>query len=552
MQRFEKRLVGVPLFMAALAFAPIAEGYGGSSNYVFGTSTCSAPLKGVKVTIEITEDLTPGPTTPASCDGFAFQLNANSLNSASAFEWQQYILGVDSPGASINGAYNNWTAPNNLANQPTVLVAGPAVTLKTLSAYTIPAGTTLTITLGYTGDDVSQVTYGITGATPITQTLMDPGAIAPIYELQVDLGGPGDSCLASFLSGSGTITYQSSTPFISQPSIPTCANGTVTAESSNSAYGVPVGSGTEFVQSFWVGPHTELANGASVNSLNLAVSSNEPVGTGNQWSSYFASVPAGTGIFTEEGAARHVWSWFDTSGTPTSIYTDGDNAISVAVQGQTGGLYDRMYELTSAGKVWYNASPQGPLGTWTSWTSYGGGVIVPGVNTSTARMSIMGPNDSPWVVNGDANCDSNGNSHLYKWTGSWTQEPGCMKAFAEEDTCLLGASYDAAGNSYLWTSPNTTISWTKRALLVSGGGVESIAAIGTSSALTAYIADNAGNLLQWSGSCTTTGTVSTVISANSYWDVSAVTRDWAGGTGTQNVYFVNNNRAVGGMELWQY
>jgi hypothetical protein len=240
-----------------------AQTFGGASNDVFGTTSCT-PLTNITVTIQITEDLIggqvacPSNTTTPSVSKFAFQLNANSPPSTTAFVWQQYIFGIS---GDIEGAVNNWTASGLSTNS---LVGTPAVPVYSALSQqaVIPAGYTLTYTFLNDGSgNVTGVVYTVDDGTghgySQQQVLTDFGAtpseLAPIVDLQLDLVGPGDGCSTTFVSGAGTITYSASTLLESFPSIPACANGTTTAESSNSVYAsVSSAPSTTFEQAFTI------------------------------------------------------------------------------------------------------------------------------------------------------------------------------------------------------------------------------------------------------------------------------------------------------------
>jgi hypothetical protein len=229
----------------------------GSSNYVIANPSCEK-LTFVEVVIDITEDLVSRPSTVSpSCDGFAFQINANSPPSSTAFVWQQFIFGLDD-GTHINGgAINNWTQ----ADFASGVAWGPGpVNLATLATpYTIPAGYKLVLILGTTNGNVTGANwtivdqYGTSHSTNVLLSELSPpaGALAPINAFQVNLVGPGDGCLATFSSGAGTISYYTSESVSAESSIPGCDADETTGEQSNVTYGglpeYPYGS---LVQSF--------------------------------------------------------------------------------------------------------------------------------------------------------------------------------------------------------------------------------------------------------------------------------------------------------------
>jgi hypothetical protein len=233
-------------------------------------------LKDIQVTIEITEDLVVESTltnkgVPTS-KGCAFQLNANSAaipkngNPATWIVWQQYIFGI---GTVIQGAINNWTAPD--PKKPENLffaISSPAVQVGDPLAETgkLPTGYKLTyiLTTDNSSGKVTAVTFEVydpktkkTSSSPpqvITQVGGTPAEVAPIVDFELDLVGPGDGDKTKFSSGKATITFTASTRFSALPAIPGCAgSNATTGETSNSVYGVvPAGAHLKFVQAFSV------------------------------------------------------------------------------------------------------------------------------------------------------------------------------------------------------------------------------------------------------------------------------------------------------------
>jgi hypothetical protein len=167
-------------------------------------------------------------------------------------------------------------------------------------------------------------------------------------------------------------------------------------------------------------------------------------------------------------------------------------------------------------------------------------------------------------LNGDGICDGNHDSTIYHWnalTKNWVTQKGCLYNLAEEADCLIGVGFDSKDNTHLWTSNNSTVEWTDLGVLLEPGGEEEKESVGslavtgsTNSVLQVYFTDRVGNLREWSGSCSTLivpGSIQTVVPTQvGATFVQAVARDWAGGTGTQNVYYVNNNEG-GSQEVWQ-
>jgi hypothetical protein len=613
MPRATKRLIAPPLCAAAVAFATGAQGYigfGASYNYVLGnrpptteacTNSQTPALSSVTVIVSIIEDLVA--VTPT--DGFAFQLNANSLtafNSGNAFQWQQYTVNFGQPDVQVDlvGGFNEWTAAVLACSDCNTCNCNPVgesfcgsntVPLATLAnAYTIPAGTNIEFELlidDCNNDVVEGVAWAITGNSAKNMMFESYGAtsgeLSPIADLQLNIVGQSNNSDVTFSSGAGTITYYGETSWepLSNGIPATCSNAapfcsdnslncSTTGEESNTVYGwMPAGTAqttNPFVQNFWIGPHTQLYSYNDAGTLRwqyLAASSNLPVGTGAQWSTYFTdvgynlgsppSVPSNTGIFTIGISTQEIHEWFDTNNSPSAVYTSGANAIAMAIQGKTYGDYnDTPYELTNDGTVWYNSSPQGPTGTWSTWSEFGGGAAVPGFSAGSTpgpSISILDSSDSPWVVNGDEGCGSDGNSHLYTWSsGEWAQQSECMYIFSEGDDCLFGVQYDSSYNSYLVTKPSSGGSWTTGARLHSDPRyVTSMAAIGSGSSLTLYYTDEYGDLDSWLGACSSTGgTITNFMQAGSAWNIRGVARDYW----TQSVYFINETSTQN--DIWMF
>jgi len=230
----------------------------GSANYVVANPYCE-DLTFVEVVIDITETLVSEPSkVQPSCNGFSFQINANSPPSNTAFVWQQFIFGLDNPGTQINGgAVNDWTEADFSSGN----AWGPGPTnLATLATpYTIPAGYQFALIIGTTNGIVTSADWSVTDQygnlhyVDENLSALNPpaGALAPINAFQVDLVGPGDGCLATFSSGAGTISYYVTQATSAESSIPSCAADDTTGEQSNILYGgLPKYPNQAFVQQF--------------------------------------------------------------------------------------------------------------------------------------------------------------------------------------------------------------------------------------------------------------------------------------------------------------
>jgi hypothetical protein len=424
-------------------------------------------LTGVQVTIAITQSLVGGPVTscPAGAEsGFAFQLNALSPTSTASFEWQQYIFGIDGAGTTIGGAVNNWTAAALAPNSSTPFWQTPEIPVAPLTTgLTIPAGYTLTFTLGYSGSSVNQVTYTVNDGngnqySPPPQVFTSdgipapatPGELAPISAFQLDIVGPGNLCHTNFLSGAGTITYSTTQTNLTTGNAnpPTqCMGGVVraaTGESSNAVYESPESIYYNTVtQSFSIpNPWTEVLSGCASNiaaadgnypwitgcaatgsrnniyywgggswvgptsgaAENIAAfnaaGENYPVVVGTNGKVYFGQ-PQGSDIGSNAGASVQ---WFENtnglvSGTSVSTYSV-DNGQSFI--NYVSGTNDVLYSATN-----YNAwstigSPDG-IATWISVAPDDSSLIALNGSGAWYRWSGVldpGPSSGDWISEG--------------------------------------------------------------------------------------------------------------------------------------------------------
>ena len=262
---------------------PPSGGLAGNSNYCMWGD--GQPLLGVSVTVDVTQELVGN-------IGFSIQLNAYSP-SGSYSAWQQYnIIFETSDGVPGGGAAGTLYAqiepwPVTTAGLGKDTTGSDLInkwyTMASLPGSGIPAGYKLTISLGYTGNNVSSATFiaiDNTGKTIYNNTIqlvglpldITTGAVAttndlaPIIAFVVGIVGPTSGEQALMLSGAGTIWYESETPLIALNVLaPKIDLDWVTVENMNSVYGeVQADAGTTLAQSFSTGPALPFKPGGGV------------------------------------------------------------------------------------------------------------------------------------------------------------------------------------------------------------------------------------------------------------------------------------------------
>ena len=242
--------------LAAVGQAPWQSSLGGNHNYKIA-SNCT-PLKHLKVTINVTQDIIAGvASVPIN-----FQLNVWSLATKSLepkIDFQQYMLGV-----SLNTNYGNRpnhpyvnAAVQNFSKNPggRLLNAGQKILTLPGVGATLPHGYTLTIALqNDRSGRVTGATFSAAGHGKRRSWKLDlkdistfkPGDSAAIVGFELNLVG------SPFTSGAGTITYTASTPMTASTEEPSCVEShSHTAETTNSIYGqLPPGPSESFTQTF--------------------------------------------------------------------------------------------------------------------------------------------------------------------------------------------------------------------------------------------------------------------------------------------------------------
>ncbi len=250
------------------------DGLGDNSNYAM-TSGCN-PIENLTVTLAVTEDIV---WESSLHPGFTIQLNAYSAPDLNV-GWQQYVMQVDTTGVTAN--VDNWpsktcsipgcTQGKNLIND---ISGAPHFLSAPTSTPTLPAGTTITISVGRNAGDpewnIANATYTVSGplatesacpsyfvgpdtcsyplviysptgglnyAPPLSGPVTAAG-VAPIVGFQLDLvGHPEDDNTPTVLaSGAATITYAATTALTPLDKVGACSeNWTITGEKANTSY----------------------------------------------------------------------------------------------------------------------------------------------------------------------------------------------------------------------------------------------------------------------------------------------------------------------------
>lgn len=261
--------LGSPFAVAQQTVTPPQNDLGGNHNYKLSTN-CT-PLRHLKVTVNVTQDIIAGPASVP----INFQLNVWSLASKSSkptIDFQQYMLGV-----SLNTNYGNRqnhpyvnAAIQNFAKPPGGLKLNRGQKVLTLPGVgaRLPHGYTLTIFLhnDHSGN-VTGATFSAVGKSGKSHSWkielkkihnFTPADLAPAVGFELNLVG------STFTSGAGTITYSASTPMTTSMEEPSCVEShSHTAETTNSIYGdLPPGPSYSFTQTFraFVGPAHGLVN----------------------------------------------------------------------------------------------------------------------------------------------------------------------------------------------------------------------------------------------------------------------------------------------------
>jgi len=212
----------------------------GNWRYQLGSNSCT-PLTEVEVTVVVSEDIVVAGATEGY-KGFSMQLNANGPSSGltpSQLNWQQFVIDV-APG-NVFGFTQQWSRGKHKDIYPknSVTMGAPSTTKKDF--LTIPAGTTFKWKLATDSkSNVVSVTYSAkddlgTKYTPVTEDIPEEDR-APIYSITMDIVRESNANFTTFESGAGTITYTAKS-FSASYNLPSCANNSGTAESSNMCYG---------------------------------------------------------------------------------------------------------------------------------------------------------------------------------------------------------------------------------------------------------------------------------------------------------------------------
>ena len=239
--------------------APPPNPFASNHNYfIYGGGQ---PIRGLVVTIEVTEDI-------VAPQGLGMQLNAYSPTGANC-KWQQYTTGFNpskSAKLTIGWGLENWASAdyqtflietlgqpkgNNIFNVNGTIGTFPAPSDR------IPAGYKIRYELLYDANDPGGAIIGAnytvrdkhwyktTGPRDIlaykvakTDQPVPKGALAPIVALQLNLVGRTNGEQTFVRTGAGTITYEATGPLTPQGKHPRTAAylGGFTAESSHIRY----------------------------------------------------------------------------------------------------------------------------------------------------------------------------------------------------------------------------------------------------------------------------------------------------------------------------
>jgi hypothetical protein len=238
--------------------APVpAPPFGLASNYNYILASNGNPLRGLAVTINVTQDI--------SCpQGFSFQLNAASPT-GKTIATQQYVIALF--GTDISWLVNLNSAPSGGGSGLETLIAAGTATLRALASSKIPAGYQLQIAPQNTARDaegkINEVLFAVTDnlgnreqALITLTSLPDPAKatdLAPIVAFELNLVGPDNGAAVVLSSGSGSIVYEASSPLTVSNAWPPGAGGGETVETANSVYGaLSAGPGSLLSQTFTV------------------------------------------------------------------------------------------------------------------------------------------------------------------------------------------------------------------------------------------------------------------------------------------------------------
>jgi len=191
-----------------------------------------------------------------SVGGFTIQLNGyspNNVTRAGGSYWMQYIFWIHGAGGTPTDyqidtqvQYYNCNDSNLCAKNanPCENVCGGQNIVSGRNSNTIPAGYLFEIAVNNDSNgNITSATFTVTDSgTPVGSPVTVPVPSAyqfPIVAFQVNIVGPDNGSTATFTSGKGTITYESSSQLCVEGGLPDgCSgNGTPTGEKSTAKYG---------------------------------------------------------------------------------------------------------------------------------------------------------------------------------------------------------------------------------------------------------------------------------------------------------------------------
>jgi hypothetical protein len=238
----------------------------GNFQQQLGSNAC-APLTGMSVTVQVTQDIKVAGTTQGQ-GGFGMQLNTNGPSNppSGQLDAAQFVIRANTSGVQ---AYTQLFPSSGLALvAPNPVFMGKPSTVND-TFLTIPAGTVFkwyvnvdTNTNKVTGWTAkASDSIGTTYTTVTTQIPLSDQS--PLYSLSVQIIGYGNCSNATFQSGAGTITYNgiSFDPLYNAPGNGGCSYNFGSCESSNMVYGPMPGSGDTRVQTFSASEVANFRNG---------------------------------------------------------------------------------------------------------------------------------------------------------------------------------------------------------------------------------------------------------------------------------------------------
>lgn len=296
----------------------------GNFQQQLGSNAC-APLTGMSVTIQVTQDIKVAATTDGQ-SGFSMQLNTNGPSNPppGQLDAAQFLIRANTSGVQ---AYTQLFPSSGLAFvAPNPVSMGKPSTVNE-TFLTIPAGTVFKWYL-----DVDSNTHKVTGwtaeasdsigTTYSTVTTQIPASDqSPLYSLSMQIIGYGNCSNATFQSGAGTITYVGIPfdPLYNAPGNGGCSYNFGSCEDSNMVYGPMPETGDTRVQTFSASEVANFRNGDC-----------EPFSTypSGDWAygDYKAECPLGAPVYGLSRIPGETWSNDLECGMTQPAYTTSASA----------------------------------------------------------------------------------------------------------------------------------------------------------------------------------------------------------------------------------